>query len=108
MAFAICVGVVIFQVVTLFTHPTLPFADGERIVGIRNWDVATNQPEPRALHDFALWGDTLSTVTDLGAWIDASRNLIVAEGDARPVQVAEITAPGFVSAKASRCSAARW
>ena len=95
MAFAICVGLVIFQVVTLFTHPTLPLADGHRIVEIRNWDVSTHQPEPRALHDFAVWRGTLSTFTDLGAWIDASRNLIVADGEARPVQVAEITASGF-------------
>src|ERR671914_2910294 len=38
MAFAICVGLVIFQVVSLFTNPTLPLADGDRIVEIRNWD----------------------------------------------------------------------
>ena len=69
MPFAICLGLVIFQVVTLFTHPTLPLADGDRIVEIRNWDVSTNQPEPRALHDFSLWRGTLSTITDLGAWI---------------------------------------
>src|SRR5918992_3155801 len=40
MAFAICVGLVIFQVVSLFTNPTLPLADGDRIVEIRNWDVS--------------------------------------------------------------------
>jgi hypothetical protein len=31
MAFATCVGIVIFDVVTLFTHPTLPLSAGERI-----------------------------------------------------------------------------
>jgi predicted permease len=34
-------------------------------------------------------------VTELGAWRDVTRNLIVAAGDARPVEVAEITASGF-------------
>ena len=45
MAFAICVGTVIFQVLTLFVQPTLPLPAGERIVQIRNWDVAANSPE---------------------------------------------------------------
>jgi putative ABC transport system permease protein len=90
MAFAICVGLVNFQVVTLFTHPTLPLADGDRVVEIRNWDVSTNQPERRALHDFALWRGTLSTVTDLGAWIDASRNLIVADRSAGRMGIPQV------------------
>ena len=95
MAFAICVGTVIFEVLTLFVHPTLPLPAGERIVQIRNWDVAANDPEPRALHDFIVWRGALRSVTELGAWRDVTRNLIVAGGDARPVEVAEITASGF-------------
>ena len=42
MAFAICVGIVIFQVVGLFVHPTLPLPEGARLVEIRNMDVAAN------------------------------------------------------------------
>jgi hypothetical protein len=95
MAFAICVGTVIFQVLALLLAPTLPLPAGERIVNIRNWDVATNDDEPRALYDFVVWRNTLRSVTDLGAWRDVSRNLVVAGGDARPVAVAEITASGF-------------
>ena len=95
MAFAISVGTVIFEVLTLFLHPTLPLPAGDRIVQIRNWDVAANAPETRALHDFNIWRGALRSVTELGAWRDASRNLIVTEGDARPVEVAEMTASGF-------------
>jgi predicted permease len=95
MAFAICVGTVIFQVVALMTSPTLPLPAGDRIVNILNRDVATNNNEPRALYDFVVWRDTLRSVTELGAWRDVSRNLVVAGGDARPVTVAEITASGF-------------
>ena len=62
---------------------------------IRNWDVAANSAEPRALHDFNVWRSTLRSVTELGAWRDVTRNLIVTEGDARPVQVAEITPSAF-------------
>ena len=49
MAFAICVGTVIFAVLTMLIHPTLLLPAGERVVQIRNWDVAANDPEPRAL-----------------------------------------------------------
>jgi putative ABC transport system permease protein len=95
MAFAICVGTVIFQVLGLFFYPTLSLPNGDRIVEIRHWDVAANDDEPRALHDFAVWRGRLRSVTELGAWRDVTRNLIVAGGDARPVAVAEITASGF-------------
>jgi putative ABC transport system permease protein len=95
MAFAICVGTVIFEVVTMLVYPSLPLPAGERIVQIRNWDVAANDPEPRALDDFINWRAALRSVTELGVWRDATRNLIVTEGDARPVQVAEMTASGF-------------
>jgi putative ABC transport system permease protein len=109
MAFAICIGTVIFQLLALLLAPTLPLPAGERMVHIQNWDVLTNGDEPRALYDFAIWRGTLRSVTELGAWRDVSRNVIVAgDGgvpgartvgagvqDARPVAVAEITASGF-------------
>jgi putative ABC transport system permease protein len=95
MAFAICVGTVIFEVLGLFLHPMLPLPAGDRIVQIRNWDVAANRPEQRALHDFVVWRGALRSVTEFGAWRDVTRNLIVADGDARPIEVAEITASGF-------------
>ncbi len=95
MAFAICVGAVVFEVLTPFLHPTLPLPAGDRIVQIRNWDVAGNRSEPRALHDFIVWRGALRSVTELGAWRDVTRNLIVSAGDARPVEVAEMTASGF-------------
>jgi putative ABC transport system permease protein len=95
MAFAICVGTVIFQVLALLLFPTLPLPAGERIVHIQNWDVASNNDEPRALYDFVAWHDTVRSVTQLGAWRDVSRDLVVAGGDARPVAIAEITASGF-------------
>lgn len=95
MAFAIWVGAVTFNLVTLFVHPSLPLPGGDRIVQIRNWDVAANDPEPRALYDFLVWREALRTVTDLGAYRDVTRNLIASDGDARPVEVAEITASAF-------------
>ncbi len=95
MAFAICVGTVVFQVLSLFVFPSLPLPEGDRFVKIHNWDVATLSAEPRALHDFAVWRATLRSVTELGAWQNLSRNLIVTTGDARPVQIAAITPSAF-------------
>ena len=80
---------------SIFVHPSLPLPQGDRLVQIRNWDVAANSAEQRALHDFNIWRSTLRSVTELGAWRDVTRNLIVTEGDARPVQVAEITPAAF-------------
>jgi hypothetical protein len=108
MAFAIWAGIVIFQLVTLFVYPTLPLSDGERIVEIRMFDVAANNREPRVLHDFMVWREELRSVTELGAWRDSSRNLIVDDGDARPVQVAEMSASGFhIAARRRRRGRAR-
>ncbi len=98
MAFAIWVGIVIFQVVGLFVHPTLPLSEGARLVEIRNMDVAENVQEEKILHDFLEWQQSLRSLTGLGAWRDSSRNLIVADGDPRPVTVAEMSVSGFRAA----------
>ena len=95
MAFAIWVGIVIFQVVSLFTNPTLPVSEGARLVEIRSIDVAANVQEGKVLHDFLEWQQSLRSLTDVGAWRDSSRNLVVAAGDARPVNVAEMSVSGF-------------
>jgi putative ABC transport system permease protein len=95
MAFAIWVGVVVFEMVMLFVSPTLPLPEGDRIVQLRNWDVQASSPEPRALHDFVVWRGSMRTVTDFGAWEDVTRNLTGRDGEARPVRVAAITASGF-------------
>ena len=101
MAFGFWVGAVTFEMVNLAMNPSLPLPDGDRIVQLQNWDIIRNDGEPRVLHDFVAWQDGLSTVTDLGAWRDVSRNLVSAGGDARGVEVAEITASAFRIAPAS-------
>ncbi|HEX8212200.1 MAG TPA: ABC transporter permease [Longimicrobium sp.] len=95
MAFAVWAGAITFEMVTQFVHPTLPLRDGHRIVQVRVWDAEEGVVEPRALRDYAVWRDALTTVTDIGAFRDHSRNLVAPGGDALPVQVAEITATAF-------------
>ena len=45
MAFGICVGLVIFQVMSLFTNPTLPVSQAARLVVVRTMDAAANVQE---------------------------------------------------------------
>jgi putative ABC transport system permease protein len=95
MAFAIWIGVVTFQLVGALLYPSLPLPDGERIVELRNWDAEANAVDASALHDFVVWRDALGTVTDMGAFREGVRNLVVAGDDALPVAVAEITSEAF-------------
>ena len=99
MAFAILVGIVIFQFANLFLYPSLRFDGGDRVVQLSLRDVEANQQEERALYDFVAWRDSLRTVDNLGAWRDSTRTLIVAEGDARPAVVAEMSSSGFAIAE---------
>ena len=101
MAFAIFAGVVTFEVVRMLVYPTLPLPGGDRIVQVRNWDTQTSQAELRVQREFMTWRASLRSLADLGAFRDRSLNLIAQPGDARPVQVAEITASGFRIASAS-------
>jgi predicted permease len=98
MAFAIWVGIVIFQFAGLFLYPSLPLPNGDRIVKVTLQDVAQNEPEAKALYDFVSWRDSLRSIDNLGAWRDSIRNLIVADGDARPAYVAEMSSTGFTIA----------
>jgi putative ABC transport system permease protein len=95
MAFSIWVGALVFEMVRVTLHPTLPIPGGDRIVKIENWDRRESQKESRVLHDFAIWRGTLRSVTDLGAYSDVSRNLVVSGGEARGVKIAEITSSAF-------------
>lgn len=95
MAFGIWVGTITFVMASTAFHPTLPLPGGDRIVRVRNWDVAALGEEPRILGDFVAWRGAVKSVTDLGAYRDVTRNVMTGTDDARPVQVAEMTASGF-------------
>lgn len=73
----------------------LPFAEGDRIVGIRNWNVAERQDESRSLHDFVVWRDELSSFDAIGAATTQAYNVIPEDGGPAPVRGAEMTASAF-------------
>ena len=95
MAFAIWVGIVIFQVVGLSSIPRCRCRRARAWSKFATWTWRRTFKRSKILHDFLEWRQSLRSLTDLGAWRDSSRNLIVAAGDARPVKVAEMSVSGF-------------
>src|SRR5687768_5070588 len=100
MAFAIWFGTVTFEMFGLVVNPKLPLPGGDRIVQVFNWDAKASVPEKRSVHDLPAWREGLRTVTDLGAFRDAPRNLAVPGGETREVQAAEMTSSGFTVSSA--------
>jgi putative ABC transport system permease protein len=100
MAFAIWFGAVTFEMFGQFVNPKLPLPGGDRIVQVFNWDAKATAVEKRSAHDFFVWRDGLRTVTDLGAYRDAARNLTVPDVETREVTIAEMTASGFAVSSA--------
>jgi predicted permease len=94
MAFGIWFGAVTFEMFGVVTGTKLPLPDSDRIVKILSWDAKTSQEEERTLYDYQLWR-SMRSITDLGAYRDASLNLIGADGSAQPAAAAEVTAAAF-------------
>lgn len=101
MAVGIAVGATSFAFLYASLHPNLPLDEGDRVVGLENWDETWNDQELRSLHDFVMWRDELKSVQDLAAFQPISRNLFQPNAPAVPVQVAEMTASGFRVARVS-------
>ena len=94
MAFGIWFGAVVFQMFGILSSTELPLPDGDRIVKIQFWDAKEQQDESRVLYDYQQFGG-LRSITDLGAYREASPNLVGADGGAQPAAAAEITASAF-------------
>ena len=96
LALAIAIGAGYFAFFGMLLDPTVPLADGDRIVSIRNRDRADAGFDATAsLADFITWRDEVGSVQDLGAFRDDSRNLIMPDGSTHLVRVAVMTASGF-------------
>jgi predicted permease len=95
MAFAIWLGASTFEIMTQAMAPTLPLAEGDRIVGLRLWDAEKSEREGRAMYDFLAWRGQLRSIDDLGAVRQGRRNLITSDGVGEPVDVAEVSASAF-------------
>lgn len=95
LAIGIGLGAGYLDVLNDVIRPKLPFPDGERIVGLRNWDVESNDPELRSVSDFLSWREALESVEDLGAFRTVERNLSPSGGPGQPTRGAQISASAF-------------
>src|SRR5687768_5575410 len=94
MAFGIWFGAVTFQMFGMITSGKLPLPDADRIVKIENWDSKILDEEDRVLYDYQLWR-SMRSITDIGAYRNASANLVGTDGSTLPTAAAEITASAF-------------
>src|ERR687896_1763860 len=95
LAAAIAIGVVGIEVAGELLYKRLPFDEGSRVVRLETQDAAASRVEPRVLHDFAIWRQSLKTVMELGAARVSERNVLTGEGRVEALSVAEITASAF-------------
>ena len=95
MGVAIALGAGVMGVIALMRDPAIPLDEGERIVGIQVWSVASFNAERRIAFDLATWKAELETVRDLGAFRNAVRAVGANDGRAEPGRGAEMNASGF-------------
>ena len=99
LAIAIGVGAGWYDVVGKVFAPTIPLPEGDRLVSIETQNALTNEREARVLRDFLEWRRGLQTIEDLGAYRTHTRNLVVGNSPPEPIQVAELTAAAFNTAR---------
>jgi predicted permease len=76
-------------------YPKLPLPEGDRIVGLENWDIEVNNEEQRSLHDFILWRGQMKSVVEISAFHEFEASMLVGTAAWPPALVASMTASGF-------------
>ena len=94
MAFGIWFGAVIFQMYGILSSRELGLPEGDRIAKIMYYDKEEQTEEHRLLYDYQQFRG-LRSIVDLGAYHDASVNVVGADGNAQPAVAAEITSAAF-------------
>lgn len=95
IAVAMAIGVGFFAAIQSRFYPAIPLSEGDRLVGLQNWDLQTNREARRSLHDFDQWREEMTSVEDMAAFRTVARNVIAEDGSVELVAVAEITPSGF-------------
>ena len=89
------IGAAFFAFFYSYAYATIPGPDGDRIVGLENFSIKTDNEVREAAHDFVAWRDEMKTVVELGAFRTIGRNLFAEGAAVEPIRVAEITAAGL-------------
>ena len=95
IAVAVAIGVGFFAVFHARFYPDIPLPEGDRLVALENWDRRTHQEERHALADFAVWREAMTTVEDVTAFRDLTRNVSGGDEGVEVAKVSEITPSGF-------------
>lgn len=74
---------------------SFPVEEGERIFGIRNWNMETSRPQVRPIHDLAIWKETLTSFETIAAARSDPWNVHSPDGQAAEVRGAEVTPSVF-------------
>ena len=101
LAIAIGIGAGWYDLTGKFMAPTIPLPEGDRVVLIETHNSLTNVPEPRVGREFLEWRRELRMIEGLGAYRTDTRNLAVANASPEPIQMAELTAVAFATARVS-------
>jgi putative ABC transport system permease protein len=95
----ITVGIAITAGMFGFFHavfaPTLPLDEGDRIIALENWDVATNNENRQSLHDFVTWRDQMKSVVEVSAFRAVTATMQTGDRLPENVRVAAMSASGF-------------
>lgn len=95
MAVGVAIGATGFAIIDTVVSTKLPFASGDRVIGIQNLGGGGVEGRRLNLHDLAEWRTTLRGVELFGAYRTLDRNLITANGAVTPFRVVEMNASGF-------------
>lgn len=94
IAVGIAIATTAYAVVSTMTDATLPLDEGEQVVSLVNWDVATNNRERRMIYDFTAWRQ-LTSIEDVSITRSVQRNVIASGRLPEVVTAAEISAAAF-------------
>ena len=76
-------------------HSPLPVPEGERVMGIRQWDRELADPVLSSEHDLERWRASLGTFSSIGAARSYVLNVYAGEPGAPPVRGSEVSASTF-------------
>jgi putative ABC transport system permease protein len=102
MALAITIATGYFAVFGMFLDTPLPLEEGDRMIAIQSRTMAgpdAGDTSDATALDYLYWREQLKTISELGAFKDETRNLLIDGRHAESITVAEITASGFNMAR---------
>ena len=100
LSIAIGAGASYLEIMNDLYRPRLQFEDGDRIIGIRNWDLEYDRANDRSYGDYMLWRARARSIDDVAAFKEIQRNVVGRDKRIEPVRGAEVSASTFTLLRA--------